>query len=64
MHLRMFLYGFAIWAAATAALRLAGRNMLDPDSWLRTLILFAISFPLMAWLALRLCKRSGLPPAA
>jgi hypothetical protein len=57
MKLRLFFYGFAIWIAATIALRIAGQHMLRPGDWKGTLILFAISFPLMAWLVRRLCQR-------
>src|SRR5580692_3406805 len=57
MKLRLFFYGFAIWIAATIALRIAGQHMLRPGVWKGTLILFAISFPLMAWLVRRLGQR-------
>jgi hypothetical protein len=61
MHRSLFLYGLAIWLAATAALRFAGQRVLHPDSASRTLILFAISFTLMALLARRLCRRFHVP---
>ena len=61
MDRRLFLYGLAIWVVATAALRVAGQRLLHPDHWTRTLILFALSFPLMAWLVRRLCRRFQLP---
>jgi len=57
MNLRLFLYGFGIWIAGTLALRLAGQRILHPDNWTATLILFAVSFPLTAWLVRRLCRR-------
>jgi hypothetical protein len=57
MKLSLFLYGLAIWIAATVALRLAGQHLLHPDDLAGTLILFAVSFPLMAWLVRRLCRR-------
>jgi hypothetical protein len=57
MNFRLFLYGLGIWIAATIALRIAGQHMLRPGDWKGTLILFAISFPLMAWLVRRLCRR-------
>jgi hypothetical protein len=57
MNLRLFLSGLGIWIAATIALRIAGQHMLRPGDWKGTLILFAISFPLMAWLVRRLCRR-------
>jgi len=61
MKLRPFLYGFAIWLAATIALRVAGQHMLHPGDWKGVLILFAVSFPLMAWLVRRICLRCRLP---
>lgn len=56
----LVLCGFAIWFAASIALRIAGQHMLRPKDWIGTLVLFAISFPLMAWVTRRLCRR--LPP--
>jgi hypothetical protein len=64
MHYRLFLYGFAIWLAATALLRIAGQRLLHPAGAIRTLILFAVSFLLMAWLARRLCRTFHVPPEA
>jgi hypothetical protein len=61
MKTGLALCGLAIWAAATIALRLAGQHLLQPGNWKGTLILFAISFPLMAWLVRRLCLRFQLP---
>jgi Family of unknown function (DUF5367) len=62
MHFRLFLCGFGIWIAATVALRLAGQNLLRPDDAVRTLILFAVSFPVMGVIARRLCARFRLQP--
>ena len=62
MHLPLFVSGFAIWAAATVVLRLAGQRVLHPGDWTQTLVLFALSLPLMAWLVRRLCRRFKLPP--
>jgi uncharacterized protein DUF5367 len=53
----LFLYGLGIWIGGTVLLRVRGQNLLYPDDWKRTLILFAASFPLMAWLVRRLCRR-------
>jgi len=64
MHHRLFLYGLGIWLAATALLRLSGQRVLHPDSAIRTLILFAVSFPLMALLARGLCRRLHVPSEA
>ena len=57
MHMRLFWYGLAIWVAATLALRVAGQYVLRPGDGKGTLLLFAISFPLMAWVVRRLCRR-------
>jgi hypothetical protein len=57
MDRRLFLCGLAIWAVATIALRVAGQHLLRPGDWIGPLILFAVSFPLMAWIVRRLCKR-------
>jgi len=62
MNIRLFLYGLVIWIAATIALRIAGQHMLHPGHVRETLILFAVSFPLMAWLVRRLSSRAHLPP--
>ena len=57
MHRPLFLCGLGIWIAATVALRIAGEYLLHPGDWKATLVLFAVSFPLMAWVARRLCSR-------
>ncbi len=57
MNHRLFLYGLGIWIGATIALRVAGQRLLHPGDWTGTLILFAVSFPLTAWLVRRLCRR-------
>jgi len=61
MNMRLILCGLAIWGGATAFLRVRGQNLLHPGDWPRTLILFAVSFPLMAWLVRGLCRRFRLP---
>jgi len=61
MRIRLLLYGFGIWAGATIVLRIAGAYLLYPGSWKGTLILFAASFPLMAWVVRRLCGGVHLP---
>jgi len=58
MHRRLLLSGLAIWAVATGALRLGGQYILRPGDWTGTAILFAVSFPLMAWVVRRLCRRA------
>jgi hypothetical protein len=61
MHQRLFLVGLWIWIVATIALRWVGQDLLHPGDWKGTLLLFAVSFPLMAWLVRRLCRRFQLP---
>ena len=60
LQIRLFLSGLAIWFAATIALRFAGDRLLRPDH--PPIVLFTISFPLMALLARGLCRRFHLPP--
>jgi hypothetical protein len=62
MNVRLFFYGLGIWISANLGLRITGQHLLHPGDWKGTLILFAISFPLMAWLVRRLCSRFHLPP--
>ena len=64
MNTRLFVYGLGIWLAATAALRLGGQRLLHPNDAAGTLILFAVSFPLMGLVARRLCHKSSIPPDA
>ncbi len=62
MQRQLLLIGLVIWIAATLALRLVGQYLLRPAPLLTTVLLFAISFALMAWLVRRLCRRVKLPP--
>ncbi|HYL35233.1 MAG TPA: DUF5367 family protein [Bryobacteraceae bacterium] len=57
MRIRLVLFGFLAWVGATGILRSVGQRLLRPDDWTSTLILFAVSFPLMARLVRRLCLR-------
>jgi hypothetical protein len=57
MSIRLILYGLGIWSAATLWLRLRGQQLLHPGNGRRIAILFALSFPLIAWLVRRLCSR-------
>jgi hypothetical protein len=57
MHRPLFFCGLGIWIAATIALRTAGQYVLRPGDWNGTLILFGVSFPAMAWVVRRLCRR-------
>ena len=52
--------GFIIWLGATLALRFWGQHLLRPGGWKGTVILFALTFPLIAWLVRRLCAGAGL----
>ena len=61
LHARLLACGLAIWIAATLVLRLAGQYVLHPSRWTPTLILSAVSFPLMALLARHLCRTYQLP---
>jgi hypothetical protein len=61
MNIRLFLYGFGIWITATVALRFGGQHLLHPGDWKGELLLFAVSFPLMAWVVRRLCRSVHLP---
>jgi len=62
INTRLFLYGLAIWIAATAALRVFGQHILHPASPASIVILFAVSLPLMALVVRRLCRAARLPP--
>jgi hypothetical protein len=57
MEFRLVRYGLGIWIGATALLRVAGQYVLRPGGGGRTFILFAASFPLIAWLVRRLCMK-------
>ena len=57
MNMYLLLYGLGIWIAGTVTLRVAGNNFLHPGDGFGILLLFAISFPLTAWLVRRLCTR-------
>ncbi len=61
MKTRLFLYGLAIWIGATILLRITGQRLLHPGA-MRIIVLFAVSFPLMAWIVRRLCRRFQLRP--
>jgi MFS family permease len=57
MNVRLLVCGLAIWLAATLVLRVAGQYLLQSNRWTWVVILFAASFPLMAFLARWLCSR-------
>jgi hypothetical protein len=56
MNVRLFVFGLVIWLAATLVLRLAGQHVLHSGDIAGTLVLFLVSFPLMAWVVRRLCR--------
>ncbi len=56
MNIRLFVSGLVIWLAATLVLRAAGQRVLHPGDAAGTLVLFLVSFPLMAWVVRRLCR--------
>ena len=58
----LFVYGLGIWLGATIALRLGGQYLLRPRDPAGTAVLFAVTFPLMAWIVRRLCVRNRLAP--
>jgi hypothetical protein len=59
MWLRTILTGILIWASGTIAIRLAGHGLLQPSHNARTVVLYAASFLLMAFLVPRICRRLG-----
>ena len=54
-------YGLVLWIGGTLLLRLFGHRLLHPDQPTGTLLLFAVTFPLIAWLVRRLCRANQLP---
>jgi hypothetical protein len=57
-----FLYGVALWLAGTIAVRFGGQHLLDPASPWLIVVLFTVSFPLMAWVGRHLCASRSLAP--
>ena len=60
LNARLVIIGAIAWIAATAALRFSGGKLLRPDDSLRTIVLYAISFALMAWVGRRVCRAAKL----
>jgi hypothetical protein len=60
MYVRLVRIGFVIWLGATLALRFGGQHLLRPGDWKGTLVLFAVTFPLIGWLVRRLCSKASL----
>jgi hypothetical protein len=61
MRLRFLVLGIALWLLGTVGLRLGGQHLLRPGHTLATLLLFTVSFPLMAFVVRGLCRRFRLP---
>ncbi len=61
LNRRLIRAGLVIWLGATLALRFGGQHVLRPGDWKGTLILFAVTFPMIGWLVRRLCAGAGLP---
>jgi len=53
---RALFTGLGIWAVGTVAIRFAGHRLLYPHQVLWTLLLYAVSFALMAVLVPRICR--------
>lgn len=52
--------GFILWLLGTAATRLFGQTFLLPSKPVSVFVLFLVSFPLMAWIARRMCRDRNL----
>ncbi len=59
MWLRTLLTGILIWILGTVALRLSGHRLLQPGHAAQTILLYAVSFILMALLVPWICRRIG-----
>lgn len=42
-------------------LRMAGQGLFRPAHWTQSVVLFAVSFPLMGWVVRGRCRAAGLP---
>jgi Family of unknown function (DUF5367) len=60
MEIRALLVGTLLWITGTLAIRLGGHHLLRASRTSHTLILYVVSFVLMAWLMRRICSRLGL----
>jgi len=54
---RILLVGLLLWAVGTVAIRLAGQRTLAPHYLTRVVVLYGVSFVLMAILVPRICRR-------
>jgi hypothetical protein len=59
MNTRIFLLGLLIWVIGTIGVRFSGHHLLRTNSTSYTLILYAVSFVLMALLVRRICLRAS-----
>jgi len=60
---RCLITGFVIWLVATITLRFTGQYLLFPESLVGTAALLLASFPMMAFVARRICADAALPRA-
>jgi len=60
MQRRIVVIGILLWAVGTIGIRLAGQHLLYPQAGARTILLYVISFLLMALLARRIFHRMGI----
>lgn len=58
---RCLLTGFVIWLVATIVLRFTGQYLLYPRSVVAIAMLLLVSFPLMAFVARRICAGAAVP---
>lgn len=59
MQLRTLTTGILIWTIGSLGVRLAGQRLLRPGHTVATIVLYAVSFILMALLVPRICRRLG-----
>ena len=59
MRYRVLFTGMLLWVGGTVAIRLGGRGVLYANRPVTTLVLYLVSFALMALLAPRLFRRLG-----
>jgi len=60
MSYRLLFTGGMLWVVGTVAIRLGGRGLLQANRPLTTLVLYLVSFALMALLVPRIFRRLGL----
>jgi hypothetical protein len=62
MKPKLILLGLVFWLVATVALRVFGQHVISDRKWLHVVLLFTISFGLMAFLVRFACIRARLAP--